>query len=228
MTNEAIVELIQNGQGDRSDLLGTLYEQNRGLIQIICKRYSRGGDFEDLMQEAYFGLETAARLYDSEHGAGFMRYASFWIKSVVVRYLDNSGDVIRIPVHQRQRILNYNRAVSRFMASEGRDPSPKELEELLSITGEQVEELKRDAQLLQTGSLTEITGEDLELMDSIPADYDLEGEALEKYDQEKLSRLLWSLVDELKDQEKEVLRLRFQEAASLSKTGEAMGVSPER
>ena len=86
MSNEDLVLMIQ-GNEDKARHLGELYEQNRGAIAIIAKRYSEYAEIEDLMQESFFGLSEAAARWDPGAGANFLTYAGYWIRAAIINYL---------------------------------------------------------------------------------------------------------------------------------------------
>lgn len=86
MSNEDLVLMIQRNE-DKARHLGELYEQNRGIIAIIAKRYSEYAEIEDLMQESFFGLSEAAARWDPEAGTRFISYASYWIRAAIISYL---------------------------------------------------------------------------------------------------------------------------------------------
>lgn len=76
-TNEALAAAAK--LGDR-EALAALWEQNRGLLDIICRRYysryeryakAAGVTPEDVEQEGYFIICKAVEKYDPERGAQF-------------------------------------------------------------------------------------------------------------------------------------------------------------
>lgn len=72
---------------------------------------------EDLVQEGIIGLMTAARKYDPAWGTRFSTYAMWWVRQAMWRAIDDQGSTIRIPVHMRDRIRRYNRALARQRAN---------------------------------------------------------------------------------------------------------------
>src|SRR5690554_1151309 len=106
MTNEELVEQIQRGI-NQSDNIEQLYQQNRGYIFTIAKRYAHVCDTEDLMQEAYFGLYEAVQRYENSAGVLFMSYAAFWIKQAIIGYLENNGLTVRMPSHIYNKVIRY-------------------------------------------------------------------------------------------------------------------------
>lgn len=138
MTNEELAVKIQRGE-DVQESLEALYLQNIGIIKKIVKKYAGIEDPEDLMQEAFFAIRKAALLWSPAAGAGFAHYAGFWIKQILLRYIDNCGGVVRVPVNQRARIQRYHRTVNRFRVCLGRNPEPMELCFALDISADQTD-----------------------------------------------------------------------------------------
>lgn len=64
--------------------MGELWEENRGLVGYIAKRYQEGCgrlfDVTDLMQAGYLGLHATAMIYNAERGASSATYAVFHIR----------------------------------------------------------------------------------------------------------------------------------------------------
>jgi RNA polymerase sigma factor (sigma-70 family) len=67
-------------------------------LEIARQRF----ELEDLEQLAFQGLVIAAQRFDKARGCTFMTYATWWVRQVLRRALDDSG-VIRIPAHLGQR-----------------------------------------------------------------------------------------------------------------------------
>ena len=80
-----------------------LVQGNARLAVNIAKGMSRriqcsgGLDLEDLMQEAFLGLDTAARKYDPERGFAFSTYATWWIRQATSRAIELQAKTVRIP-----------------------------------------------------------------------------------------------------------------------------------
>ena len=160
MSNEELVLMIQNGK-DAGRNIEQLYLQNIGLIQKAASRYSGIAEKEDLIQEAFFGLIQAVKLYDPEAGASFSSYAFGWIRQTMVRYIEKSASCLRLPAHRQQRIQKYRKTVNLFKMEWNRNPTAEELASALELTISQVEQVKADIEALKTQSLnTPITAED--------------------------------------------------------------------
>lgn len=82
MTNEEIVREIQQNINVK-DNMGELYQQNLPLIKKLVRPYSKYMEEEDLLQEAFFGLEKAVYSYNEEKEVPFMSYAFFILRQFV-------------------------------------------------------------------------------------------------------------------------------------------------
>lgn len=140
MSNEELVKLIQDGIEPVNNM-EQLYKQNIGYIKKIANRYKAYEDFDDLIQEAYFGLHEAVQRYENTGETLFMSYASFWIRQAMTRYIENNGRVVRIPSHTYQRVIKYKRIVSAYKSQLDRKPTDKVLREIgqeINVTTERV------------------------------------------------------------------------------------------
>lgn len=228
MTNEDLVLRIQS-EGNNSELIGQLYKQNTGLIWKAALALAAYEDPEDLRQEGYFGLMTAVELWRPDGGANFATYAAYWIRQAMTRYIENSGSVIRIPSHQRERIKQYKKILERFRTAIGRDPSSQELTALLGVNADQLEQIRKDALALSPRSMSEAIAfaDELVLEDTIPDPRDDIEDLLDEIQKEELSTLLWKLVDDLGGKQAEIIRKRYKEGLTLKSCGDALGVSIE-
>ena len=107
-TNETLVDIIRNEKSaDQMKHLADLYQQNYPYIMRICKKYSGHEELDDLMQEAFFGLRIAVDRYEADQGTPFINYAAIWIEQVIQRYIENCGNVIRVPTYLHTNIIKY-------------------------------------------------------------------------------------------------------------------------
>lgn len=225
MTNEQLVICIQAGE-EVADHMAQLWQQNQGIIGKLAEKYSHLAEEEDLKQEGYFGLWEAARRYNPKEGAKFITYASHWIRQKMVRYIYNNGTV-RIPVHENERLMQYNKLCNAFLAKLNRMPSGHEISRYLGISIKQARQLQNDAGMAEIGSLdSPVAGaEDIVLGDSIASNEDIESTILDKLETQQLKDTLWLLVDALPGKQPEVIRARYQEGRTLEDVGREMGVT---
>ena len=222
--------MAQRGQ-DRLECLAMIYQKNLGLIHQIAQPLVRPGiELDDLLQEAYFAILKAVDQYDEQQGS-FTNYAALWLKWWLLRYIENNGNVIRIPVHQQERIRQYKRLCSSFESSFGREPTSQELAAALELNPAQIEMVKADAMLLSissTDSLIPGLEEEQAIIDTIPDDENGIDDLIDEVQREQLAVKLWAVVAKLPEQEQFVLSKRYKDGESYSSCAAALGKSTER
>ena len=228
-TNEELVKEIKSNQNVTANLT-RLYQQNAGLIRTLASRYKGVEDIQDLTQTAYFGLIRAVELWEPEQGVPFVKYAAYWMRAAMWRYISTCGAGVRIPDGQRARIYQYNRAVNSIRLRFGRDPVPREIMLLLEITREQYDQLMKDVQALRIRSTADpIGGDDGDgekiLEDILQDDRDPIGGVIDRIQNDELSRTLWEQVDQLPQREADYIRARFRDNLTMEQCGDLLGVS---
>lgn len=230
MDNETLAAMIQAGE-NRKEALEALYEQNRGLIWKLCRKYSYGLEMEDLMQQAYIGLHRAALEYRSGKDSAFSSYAALVIRRELARYRDSCGQMVRVP-EAEQRLYYEHERLARYMeASYGRKPTEQEYSRYLGVSVEKVRKMEKLAVDHYITSLdTPVSGEDgkeTTLGELQAGEESGIEDALERYAGEQLSACLWGCVGELPERLQDVLRLRT-EGITLARIGAMLGVSFQR
>lgn len=228
-SNEELVALVQSGVDVQANML-QLWEQNRGFIATIAKKFCGYAEMDDLLQQGYLGLCQAVDTYDPDVGAPFVDYAAYWLRQNMQRYVMNCGCNVRIPVQANVRARKYLKLCDAYEAKYGRKPTDRELERALGVSWNVLEDIKKSATMLQIGSLDVPVGEDEDgsMYDLLPGPESPEGEIVDNLQNEQLRETLWGMVDELPGQQPAVIRMRYQEGATLKETGEAAGLSVEQ
>lgn len=224
MTNEQLVTLIKNKM-DVADNMLKLWQQNIKFIGKIAGSYRGYEDIEDLKQQGYIGLCNAVEGYRTEEGIPFINYASFWIRQSMMRYIENCGNIVKVPTHERQRQRKYKKLLHDFEVQVGRKPTDWEICHCMQISYSVLEKMRNNAGMGQVGSLDSLINEDGDTTvgDMVPGDTDVEGFVLDKIEREELKQVIWSVVDTLPGKQPQVIRFRYKEGKTLKATGEEIG-----
>lgn len=214
MSNEELVKGIQQQNIDVIDGMEQLYTQNKGIIYKIALKYATYSEIDDLMQEAYLGLHTAVTHYDSSAGVKFITYAYKWIRQAIVRYIENNGSTIRIPVHRHNLLLKYRRLLERFEKEYNREPDNVEISVELQIFPDQVEKLQKDYAHMATRSLDALVAggdnEKITVADTISDDIDIESMVLDDIIGKQFREEFWNIINEkLDERENQVITERY-------------------
>ncbi len=145
---ELTAELLRTGDIEvaRKLVLANL----RLVVKIALEYKSSTRNIMDLIQEGNIGLMKAVSKYDPSKGAKLSYYASWWIRSYILKYILDNFRLVKIGTTQEQKKLFYNlmREKQRLM-SMGIAPDVKLLSENLGVSQKSV--LEMDQRLGTTG-----------------------------------------------------------------------------
>ncbi|SBW11665.1 RNA polymerase, sigma 70 (sigma D) factor [uncultured Alphaproteobacteria bacterium] len=226
-----VVATVQKGEREATRAKKEMIEANLRLVISIAKKYTnRGLQFLDLIQEGNIGLMKAVDKFEYRRGYKFSTYATWWIRQAITRSIADQARTIRIPVHMIETINKLVRTSRQMLHEIGREPTPEELAEKLSMPLEKVRKVMKIAK--EPISLETPIGDE---EDSHLGDFIEDKNAVQPLDaaiQSNLRETCTRVLASLTPREERVLRMRFgigmNTDHTLEEVGQQFSVTRER
>ncbi|MEO0492361.1 MAG: sigma-70 family RNA polymerase sigma factor [Actinomycetota bacterium] len=192
--------------GDEA-LRNELVLEHQGLALAFARRYARSGPDEDLEQIALEALIRAIERFEPDRGLRFSTYAARVIDGRLKQHFRDDGWDVRVPRSLKQLTVAVRSTTDELTASLGRAPSPAELAERLGVTVDQIA-LALDAANAHRA-------------DALDTDPSVD----ETWAVVDAGIVIPELLEQLPDQERTVVALRFYGELSQTQIAERVGVS---
>lgn len=213
-------ELIEKAHQGDADARALLVEENVGLVWCIVRRYSgRGTEAEDLFQIGSIGLLKAIDKFDLTYDVRFSTYAVPMISGEIRRFLRDDG---MLKVSRSLKEISYKacQAKEEFTKKYNREPTIQELSEISGIGKEElVEAMEASAEVESLHRpVYKKDGSEVELLEKL--------EKEEKTEEKIIDQMfLYSLLEKLGKEERQLIYLRYFENKTQSETGKRLGMS---
>lgn len=186
---------------------------NLGLVGSCASRFlGKGVDYEDLYSSGCIGLIKAADRYDENLGFAFSTYAVPSILGEIRRIFRDGGTVkVSRSLKEKARVLLL--AKENFQKENGVEPTISELAEKMNIDIHEATQLYCISQ-----PVISLTAEDdSEKQIDIPSE--------DEYSPIDNRLAINKIIDELPENDRHLIRLRFFDELTQSKTAEILGIS---
>ena len=226
---ELAIRLQETGDVDAAYQLTTA---NLMLVVKIAMTFKREWQsLMDLVQEGNVGLMKAVKNFDPFRGVRLSAYATWWIKSYILKYILDNWRLVRVGTTNSRRKLLFNlKKEKERLEREGFDPSTKLLAEHFGVDEGEIIDVEASIGAVDV-SMDTPTRADSSMT---PAQSLSDGKSLEKgaeIDQfrEILQRKIEEFKSDLKPGEIEILenRVLSESPQSLQEIGDERGVTRE-
>ena len=208
LTPDEEVELARRiREGDMKALEKLTICNLRFVVSIAKKYQNQGISLPDLVNEGNMGLLKAAQRFDETRGFKFISYAVWWIRQSILTAIADQARVVRLPLNQVGTISKIKKEISRLEQQYQRFPTVDEIAEAVDLPPFKVAELLRMNGFTQSLDAPISTDDDTKMVDTyIPENASGTDDTLMK---ESLSTDVDTMLSDLPEKEKEVIRLFF-------------------
>jgi len=129
--------------GDREAARRLVASHLRLVVKIAHEYRSAYGNLQDLIQEGNLGLMRAVKSFDPDKGARLGHYATWWIRSYILKHILDNFRLIKIGTTQAQRRIFFNLMKEKERIEKlGFHAGTKELAAAMDVKPEEVEEME--------------------------------------------------------------------------------------
>lgn len=217
---KTVVELLKQAHSGDKAARDTLVQENLGLVWSIVRRFTnRGYELEDLFQIGSIGLMKAIDKFDISFEVKFSTYAVPMITGEIKRFLRDDG-LIKVSRNLKENGAKIKQARERLQAQFGRDVTLQELSEETGMERTEIVmalEANGEVESIYKTYSTE-AGKESCLADRLPQEKD-NHEVLINH------MLLEQLLEELAEEERQLIKMRYFEDCTQQQVAQSMGIS---
>ncbi len=186
---------------------------NLGLVGSCASRFmGKGVDYEDLYSAGCIGLIKAVDRFDESLGFAFSTYA---VPSILgeIRRIFRDGGAIKVSRSLKEKTRILSLAIEQFKKENGVEPTISELSEKMNMSIEETAQLFCISQ-----PIISLTSEDEnEKQIEIPGE--------DEYTPIDNRLTINKIINELSENDKAIIKLRFYDELTQSKTAQILGIS---
>ena len=123
----ALIAMAQNG--NKKAMTTLIRQHTRSVYREVRRKgyFTDEGKGEDLVQEGLMGIEHAVKKFDFTFDVRLSTYAPYWIRTYIQNFLNRKAFLVRRGNDDVLIIQRTGRAVARYKAVYGEEPSYEEL-----------------------------------------------------------------------------------------------------
>ena len=232
---QALAEVFHK-TGDKRAARSLVLSNLRLLVKIARQYQRRNGELLEIIQEGSIGLNEAVRRYDPYRGVKFTSYAQYWVRAMILNYLMNSMQLIRVGNTRAGRRLFYNlKKARRDLEAQGLlSPTTRQIAEHLGVEEQEVIDVGLVLEAKPVAFDATVAGEGSKTYAEVIADtrsLPVDEEVAQRMMQSKIAIAFEAFRSGLKsDRERAIWdrRVANDEPESLQEIGETFNVSRER
>ena len=213
----ALIGLAHQGDKEARD---TLFEENTGLIYSVARRFlGRGVEMEDLFQIGSIGLLKAVDKFDPAFEVKFSTYAIPMILGELKRFFRDDG-MIKVSRSIKENQHRVYLAREKIEKELGREPSLKEIAEMLEMPPEEVAMTMDSAAEVESlyRTVYQSEGTDISLIDKIPEKENAEEHLLNRI-------FLEEILGKLESSDRKLLYMRYFQDQTQTQIAGELGIS---
>lgn len=219
-TAELLAQAVHASGPEREGLLEQVIVLNIPVARSLASRYrNRGQSLEELEQVACLALTKAVQGFDPERGDDLLVFAVPTILGELKRHFRSAGWAVRPPRRVQEIRPRLTTAEEELTQQLGRSPRPSEIAIELGCSIDDVEEAIACRDLAHATSLDEPVSESGSPLADLLPESDL------GFEQSEAVAMLAPACRNLKDRDREILRMRFYDQLTQQQIADELGVT---
>ena len=216
------MKIIERAQNGSKEDMTKLIEDNSRLVWSIVRRFNgRGYDIEDLYQIGSIGLIKAIQRFDTSFEVRLSTYAVPYILGEIKRYIRDDGP-IKISRSIKELNIKIIELQKEYLNKYGKEITLEQLAKELKTSKEDIAMALDSARPVNSIEDSQYrdnkTDKTISLIDQLSSGKDEENEITNRITIKKL-------ISELKDNEKEVILLRYYKGKTQMQVAKILGIT---
>ena len=229
---EQVIELIQKSQAGDKKAREQLITENMGLVYSMVKRFeNRGKEKEELIQIGSIGLLKAVDQFDCNYDVKFSTYAVPVICGEIRRFLRDDG-MVKVSRGIKENARKVKQVRQELQQTLGREAALSEISEKTGLSREEIVMALEASEEVESiyKTVYQSDGNEIFLVDQVVSGAEGGGQAIKGGQKDETGILLnkmliKQLLEELDEEERKLISLRYFEDKTQKQVAEILGVN---